>query len=160
MALTSIKNEPCRIKKQLQEMTGLGRYMNNTPGQGKDVPFLEDPHMRLQHWGANLRTNCINLESDLLGLTRPLNRDCRDVNNYEEKAVVSRPMGYGNSEPFVEQSRTILPAWTLRDAEAGVTVPARWNYLHEDPQTHYAFPYCNNTNTRLGFKDQYVKNCL
>ena len=67
MALTSIKNEPCRIKKQLQEMTGLGRYMNNAPGPGKDVPFCEDPHLRLQQWGANLRTNCINLESDLLG---------------------------------------------------------------------------------------------
>ena len=160
MSFTRIHDEPCRIKKELQQMTDIGRYMINQPGPGAEVAFVEDPHIRLQGWGANLRTNCINLESDLKGLTRPLNRDCRDINNYEENAVVSRPMGYGSSEPFVEQSRTIMPAWTLRDAEAGVTVPARWNYLHEDPQKHYTFPFCNYTNTRLGYKDQYEKNCF
>lgn len=160
MAFTSIKNEPCRIKKQLEISTNLGRYMNDVPGPGDDVAFCEDPHIRLQGWGANLRTNTINLESALLGLNRPLNHDCMEKNNYKDHQPSNRQYIYGSSEPFVEQSRTIMPAWTLRDAEQGKTVPARWNYLHEDPQEHYGIPFVNCTNTRLGFKDNYERNCL
>ena len=65
MALTSIKNEPARIEKELQQSTGTGRYMLDVPGPGCEVGFLEDPFIRLQKHGANLRTNTLNIESDL-----------------------------------------------------------------------------------------------
>jgi len=150
MALTSIRNEPCRVKKQMQEMTGLGRYMNNVPGPGKDVCFFEDPHIRLQKWGANLRTNTINLESDLMGLTRSLNQDCKKLNNYKNHEVFSKPVTYGMCDPYVEQSRTIMPAWTVLDMEQN-----NWDYLHENPQNHYAIQFSNNANSRNAFRDCY-----
>ena len=49
--------------------------MLDTPGPGMDLPFVEDPQLRLQKWGANLQTNTLNLESDLLGLSRKNNHD-------------------------------------------------------------------------------------
>ena len=76
MAFTRFHDDPCRIKKDLQELTGLGRYMLNVPGNGVNMPFMEDPYIRMQKWGSNLMTNTVNLESDLMGLTRSSNRDC------------------------------------------------------------------------------------
>ena len=35
-------DDPCRIKKQLQESTGPGRYMLNVPGNGPKPCFMED----------------------------------------------------------------------------------------------------------------------
>ena len=70
MSFTRFHDDPCRIAKQLQESTGTGKYMLNVPGNGDKPCFMEDPFCRLQKWGANLQTNSINLESDLLGLSR------------------------------------------------------------------------------------------
>ena len=55
MAFTRFRDDPHRIQKQLEESTYVGRYTLNTPGQGMDLPFNEDPHIRLQKWGAKLQ---------------------------------------------------------------------------------------------------------
>ena len=75
MSFTRFHDDPARVKKQLEESTYQGRYFLNKPGAGVDLPFFEDPHLRLQGWGANLHNNTVNLESDLYGLSRTLNRD-------------------------------------------------------------------------------------
>jgi len=74
MSFTRFNDDPCRIKKQNQEATGPGRYMLNKPGWGDKPCFMDDPHIRMEQWGANLRTDSINLESDLMGLSINLNR--------------------------------------------------------------------------------------
>ena len=50
MSFTRFHDDPARIKKQIQDSSFSGRYMLNVPGQGTDLPFVEDPHIRLQHW--------------------------------------------------------------------------------------------------------------
>ena len=65
MSFTRFHDDDARIKKQLQESTFAGRYQLNAPGPGENLPFIEDPHMRLEKWGANNRTNGVDLESDL-----------------------------------------------------------------------------------------------
>ena len=75
MASTRFYYDSCRTIKSLQQSTDPGRYMLNVPGNGDKPAYMEDPHIRIQKWGGNLRTNTINLESDLKGITRPLNRD-------------------------------------------------------------------------------------
>jgi hypothetical protein len=70
MSFTRFHDDPNRIRKQAAELSYAGKYALNTPGPGDNIPFLEDPQVRLQTWGANLMTNTINLESDLRGLTR------------------------------------------------------------------------------------------
>jgi hypothetical protein len=147
MAFTSIKNDPCRIQKQMQEMTGLGRYMNNVPGPGTNLPFYEDPQIRLQKWGANLHTNTINLESSMIGLNQQLNRDCIQNNS---KKVTTQQLQYPSLMPYVEESRAIMPPWTVLDKEQN-----RWDYLPLDPQKNVCFRFQNNLSTRILEKDYY-----
>lgn len=131
MALTSIRNEPCRIKKELQQMTDMGRYQIATPGPGANVGFAEDPHIRLQKWGANLRTNTINTESDLMGLTRSLTRDCEPLNSYQQMSVPNERLTYGTIEPTTQETRAENPAWTLLDQSN-----MRWEFPLTNPQQH------------------------
>jgi hypothetical protein len=75
MAFTRFKYDDCRTKKALQQTTDPGRWILNVPGNGDKPCYMEDPQIIPQKWGANLRTNTINLESDLRGQTR-LNSLC------------------------------------------------------------------------------------
>jgi hypothetical protein len=36
---------------------------------------MADPQIIIQKWGANLQTNSINLESELLGINKKLGKD-------------------------------------------------------------------------------------
>ena len=83
MASTRFYYDPCRTKKQLQQATDPGRWILNVPGNGSHPCYIEDPQIIVQKWGANLRSNTINLESDLLGVNRIANKDCLGVNNYQ-----------------------------------------------------------------------------
>jgi len=151
MSFTRFHDDPCRINKQLQESTDPGRYMLNVPGNGDKPYYIEDPYIRIQGWGANLRTNTINLESNLMGLNQPLSRDCLQ-NNYLKTAVNSSPISYPSTQPsFVEQSRVTHPAWTYRDLEQ-----TNWYYPQLNPQENVCFPLQNNLSTRILEKNNYV----
>ena len=151
MSFTRFHDDPCRINKQLQESTDPGRYMLNVPGNGDKPYYIEDPYIRIQGWGANLRTNTTNLESNLIGLNQPLSRDCLQ-NNYLKTAVNSSPISYPSCCPsFVEQSRVTHPAWTYRDLEQ-----TNWYYPQLNPQENVCFPFQNNLSTRILEKNNYV----
>ena len=120
MAFTRFHDDPCRIAKQLQETTDLGRYQLNVPGNGDRPCYMADPFIRLQKWGGNLMTNTVNLESDLMGLTRSANRDYLNQNNYQKKAVDTIAQFYPTCTPGTDQSRATHPAWSR---QGGVVVP-------------------------------------
>lgn len=146
MSFTRFHDDPCRIKKQLQESTGPGRYIMNQPGWGSNPEYQEDPHIRLQGWGGNLRSNTINLESDLRGLTRNLNQDCI---SYTATEVKSNGISSATTKSFTEQTRTTHPAWALRDLET--TRPSQILFL--DPQKNTSMPFANNISSRNQEKD-------
>jgi hypothetical protein len=155
MASTRFNYDSGRTIKSLQQSTGPGRYMLNVPGNGDKPAYMEDPHIRAQKWGANLRTNTINLESDLLGITRPLNRDCLGKDNYDTNVPVNSSIQYpSNSTLTTEQSRAIMPAWTARDLEQ-----VDWYTLPIDPQENTCMPFLNNLSTRILEKDYYNQSC-
>jgi hypothetical protein len=150
MAFTRFHDDPARIKKHLQESTGLGRYQLDAPGPGLNLPFFEDPQIRLQGWGANLRTNTIELETDLKGISRKLTHDIVD---YKSKAPYSSAREYSTLPSFVDESRATHPAWTFRDLEQ-----TRWNYSFHDVQGKTEIPFINNESTRILEKKNYVRN--
>ena len=151
MAFTRFKDDPVRIQKQLAEHTFLGRYQLDTPGPGINLPLQEDPQMRLQCWGANLRTNTINVESDLIGLSRKLNRDETTENNYKTHEAASTMPNYPSAQPFIEESRASHPAWTYRDTEQ-----SRWEFPWVNPQANLEKRFHDNIQTRILEKDYYV----
>ena len=74
MAFTRFNYDDARTQKKLQEATGPGRYILNVPGNGSTPTFFNDPYIRVQKWGANLREvingGPIDIDSDLSGRTR------------------------------------------------------------------------------------------
>ena len=151
MSFARFHDDPCRIQKQLQEMTGPGRYALNVPGNGDKPCYMEDPYIRLQEWGGNLMTNSINLESDLMGLTRNLNRDCMKPNNYKKHEVRSNKVVYPQCNPITDQTRASHPAWEVRDLEQPF-----WSILPLNPQKNVCFPFKHNQSTRILEKDYFV----
>jgi hypothetical protein len=87
----------------------------------------------------------VNLESDLRGMTRKLNRDYSDLNNFQEHQVKTQPAQfYSSQEPFVEESRASHPAWMYRVVE-----PNRWEQPWLNPQANLEKPFQTNVQTRI-----------
>ena len=151
MSLTSFRSDPARVRKEMEISTYAGRYSLDTPGPGVDLPFMEDAQIRMQTWGANRHTNFVNVESDLKGMTRRLNRDVPAENNYREHGVASEPIStFRTQAPLVQESRASLPAWTFRDAEMN-----RWEHPLLNPQAlaHLELGFHSQIDTRLLEKD-------
>jgi hypothetical protein len=152
MAFTRFNYDEARTKKNLQQSTGPGRWILNVPGNGITPDFIEDPHIRIQKWGANLRTNTINLESDLKGINHPLSRDCLGKDQFTNFNVPNQAISYPSNKILtVQQSRTTNPAWWYRDLEQ-----VDWYYLPLNPQENTCFPFQQNLNTRILEKDYFT----
>jgi hypothetical protein len=151
MSFTRFSDDPNRIRKQLEQTTFVGRYMLDVPGQGIDLTFFEDPQIRMQKWGANLRDNTVNLESDLFGMTRKLNRDIIDINDYKTYEVKTNEKQWGTSKPFVEESRASHPAWMYKSLEQD-----RWENPFLNPLDKVEKKFVDNLQTRILEKDYYL----
>ncbi len=144
-----------RVKKKLQESTGPGRYMLNMPGNGAKPSFTEDPYIRPQKWGANLRSvvngSAIDIDNDL---TRRPNNLTKYWTDYDNKNI-SRPITYKNKYPtnkhfITNQSRATHPAWEYRGLEQNHLYP-----LLRNPQENTCMHFQNNLNTRLLERDNF-----
>ena len=152
MAFTRFHDDPTRIQKQLEESSFAGRYMLNAPGQGVDLPFVEDVHIRLQQWGANRRNNSVNLESDLFGLSRKLNHDLINENDYKRYTAYTEESTYKTQSSFVEESRASHPAWLYKDLEQ-----TRWETPFINPQNGLDRNADMNLPTRFLEKQQFIE---
>lgn len=155
MSFTRFRDDPDRIRKQLQQSTDVGRYLLNVPGQGDKPMYVEDPYLRAQLWAGNIMTNSVDIETELRGLSRTLNRDTPDNFHHAIRAsqatrsneMIACPTRAGSA---VEQTRATHPAWMLRDVEQD-----NWKMLHFDPQEHVFRPFLNNLSTRILEKDNF-----
>ena len=155
MSFTRFRDDPDRIRKQLQQSTDVGRYVLNVPGQGDKPLYAEDPYLRAQLWAGNIMTNSVDIETELRGLSRTLSRDTPDNFHHAIRAsqasrtneMIACPTRAGSA---VEQSRATHPAWMLRDIEQD-----NWKMLHFDPQEHVFRPFNNNLSTRILEKDSF-----
>ena len=153
MAFTRFNDDPCRVSKQLQQSTDQGRWILNVPGNGATPDYIEDPHIRIQKWGANLMTNCIDLESELMGVNKKAGKDCLGKDEYWTYNVPTSKVEYpSNSTLYTEQPRTIMPAWTVRDLEQ-----VDWYTPPLNPQENTCMSFENNISTRILEKDYYVQ---
>jgi len=158
MANSRFKYDECRIKKELEQSTGPGRWILNVPGNGATPCYIEDPQIIIQKLGANLRTNTINLESDLMGVNRQIGKDCLGKDNYKNYNVSNEPIQYPKCDNlFTEQSRATNPAWWYRDLEQ-----IKHQYPQLNPQVNVCLPFQNNLSTRILEKDYYTpkRECI
>jgi hypothetical protein len=158
MAFTRFKYDDCRTKKELQQSTDPGRWILNVPGNGDNPCYMEDPQIIPQKWGGNLRTNTINLESELRGVNRQLGRDCLGKDDYRSYNVSSSAIQYpSNSNLTTAQSRATNPAWWYRDLEQN-----NFEFPPLNPQVNTCMPFQNNLSTRILEKDYYTpkRDCI
>jgi hypothetical protein len=152
MACTRFFYDDCRTKKQLQQSTDPGRWILNVPGNGANPCYIEDPQIIIQKWGANLRTNTINLESELKGVNKPLSRDCLGKDDYKSYNVQNQAIEYPVcNNTFTEESRATNPAWWYRDLEQ-----VDWGYPPINPQINTCLPFQNNLSTRILVRDDFT----
>jgi hypothetical protein len=158
MAFTRFKYDDCRTKKSLQQSTDPGKWILNVPGNGANPCYMEDPQIIIQKWGANLRTNTINLESELRGVNRHLSRDCLGKDNYQNYNVSNQAIKYPTCNNLsTEQSRATNPAWWYRDLEQN-----NFEYPPLNPQANVCLPFQNNLSTRILEKDYFTpkRDCV
>ena len=158
MAFTRFKYDDCRTKKSLQQATDPGRWILNVPGNGANPCYMEDPQIIIQKWGANLRTNTINLESELRGVNRNLNRDCLGKDEYHKYDVPNQAIQYPTCTNLTtDQSRATNPAWWYRDLEQN-----NFDYPPLNPQANVCLPFQNNLSTRILEKDYFTpkRDCV
>jgi hypothetical protein len=158
MAFTRFKYDDCRTKKSLQQATDPGRWILNVPGNGANPCYMEDPQIIIQKWGANLRTNTINLESELRGVNRHLSRDCLGKDNFQNYNVSNQAIQYPTcSNLTTEQSRATNPVWWYRDLEQN-----NFEYPPLNPQANVCLPFQNNLSTRILEKDAFTpkRDCV
>lgn len=149
MAFTRFKDDPARVNKYLEESTSVGKYHLNTPGNGLQNPYIDDTHIILQKWGANLQSNSLLVENELRNLNRPLTRD---LNKY--KPVNSNSQSYPVKNFDIDESRASLPAWTFRDKDI-----QRFDFpIDLNINSNLDAPFQNNLQTRILEKDYYTSN--
>ncbi len=158
MSFTRFHDDPARIIKQNQQSTDPGRWVLDTPGNGINMPYMMDPQIIVQKWGANLWTDFTDINSNLKGMDRPLTRDCLGKNEFKSPRIKgARPISYGtDSKLTTDQSRVTHPAWTYRDLEQ-----VDWYLLPINPQENTFIPVDTNINTRVLEKDYFdrTKGC-
>ena len=138
------------VRNHVIQSTGTGKYMLNTPGNGLNLPYMEDSNIRLQKWGANMTSNTINLENDLKGLTRRINRDNISENSYIKHSVNVFTKQYPIEKCFVDETRHSNPAWLLRGVDNN-----RWDFPIVNPQANLDKQFQENIQTRILEKDYY-----
>ena len=157
MSFTRFNYDDCRTQKNLQQATGPGRYILNTPGWGAAPVTFDDPQIRMQKWAGNLRkvynSSSIDINSDLLGITRPINsKDCPEKSFPFKGVVKSQKQIYpAVKKAMTHESRVTHPAWMYRDLEQSRKYP-----LFLDPLENCLVPFERNLNTRLLERDNFV----
>ena len=149
MSQTRNRNDPLRLMKEAEISSNPGRYGLVVPGQGKDLPFIEDPHLRLEKWGANSMTNITNVENHLKGLNRPLNRDYLNVHEHTNYIPQTQQKNYKTLDRCItDESRSSCPAFLFRGIDL-----LRWEEPFLNPQANYERPFNFNIQTRILEKD-------
>lgn len=153
MAFTRFHDDPARIQKQLQQQTDQGRWAIDVPGNGDKPCFQLDPQIIPQKWGGNLWTKSIDIQSSLLGIDRPLTRDCMK-SKYTQFVPGADRIVYPTCDGLTtDQSRVTAPAWMYRD------LPQVHAYiLPENPQVHTEMKFSNYVNTRIFEKDNFRRD--
>jgi hypothetical protein len=139
MAFTRLYDDPISVMKKLQQSTDQGLYYLNQPGNGERPPFINDPQIILQKWGANLHEDRIKVESELKGIHYKLSR------NPPTFHLTTVPLSYPDHTPEItSQPRSTHPVWDARDLQQYREIP-----LFHNPQENVEMPFHANVSTRI-----------
>ena len=145
MSSTRIGYDTDRMKINENRAFDSLNYLLNVPGCGSKPDFIEDPHIRLQHFGANISKNIVDINSDLKGINNKLSPDGIIIDNRDKNfnSHYSKNNYHDNSKTITDETRSTMPAWQIRDLEQN-----NWDFLHNNPQQHAIINFKNNIDSR------------
>lgn len=153
MACTRFNYDDARTSKKLQESTGPGRYLLDTPGFGENPYYFEEAQTRLQSWGGNLRSmpngnHPIDIDSELVGLNMKSSKsDCYKYNsNFKTQENT-----YTTSSFNIDETRASHPAFLYRDLEQ-----TRWEHPLVNPQKNLEIPFDSYLNSTHVYNKDYI----
>ena len=139
MAFTRIHDDPIHVMKHLQESTDQGMYYLNQPGNGERPPFMVDPQIILQKWGANIHQDWIRVDSELKGIHHKLSR------NQPTYHLTTTPISYPDyNKEITSQPRVTHPVWNARDLQQYRETP-----LPLPAQENVTIPFQSFVSTRM-----------
>ena len=147
MSFNRLNYDTCSYQHSLAESVGPGEYMLTEPPNVTEPCFADSPQIRLQQWGANLRTNKTEIEDDLRGQTRKLNRDDINENSYKKNEVVSTALKYESTSIKHQNTRV---EDNRRDVLDSCLINSMKVFLHDDPQKNIR--YIQPSSTRYDMK--------
>jgi hypothetical protein len=155
MANTRIFNDDGRQSERLYQSIYTGNYFIDVPGNSTKPCYISDPYVRIQKFGANIRTYFTDVESQLRGVNRTLGKDCKQQ-QYKTFNVESDVIHFPTChELTTDQPRATNPAWTVKDHEYFPNHFFPQNFLFLNPQENCAFNFQNNIATRIIEKDYF-----
>ena len=145
MASTRIRNDPYRIETQLQDSTFSERRIFNTPGTS--LHYINDPHIRMQYWGANKANNFIDTENDLRGITQKLQHKDNVHATYQNRSNVPQIPSHQFAtitHAITDESRATHPSYLSKTVSYN-----RWEIPLQDPRDKAIIPFEILEETRL-----------
>lgn len=151
MAHTRINNDNKRIEQTSGINNDICKYVLGEPGSGTKPYYFDDPHIRMQGFGGNISENIVDVNSNLLGLTRKIDRNQpQNVYNDDSYSKISYPNMFGH---ITDEPRASNPAWEVRGLENN-----NWAYLPKDPQAYLKNKLKCNIDSRILEKSMYKPN--
>ena len=152
MSFSRLPYDSCSYKHKLAESIGAGEYQISTPNHC-DPCFVPSPSIRLQHYGDALCDGLIDVDSELLGITRKSTHD--PSGKYlpsKQPYCALKPLKECN-ELDSENCRLSNPPCTLRCRGWN-----RWEWLCRDPQENALMGFDWNVSNRTIVKDNHRPN--
>lgn len=154
MSFSKLSYDNCAYEKYLEESTGTGEYMLNTPAINCDgqTCFFPSPNIRLDKTGVAVCDNkaLIDVDSELLGLNMKQVK-CPKERTFDSSYCDNKSM-QDCSDNFLiaEDTKLSNPACNLRG-----TGWNRFDFLHENPQDKALMTFDREVQNRLIVKDNH-----
>ena len=151
MSFTHLPHDECAYKHRLLESVGPGEYMlDKVYAENCKACFVPSAGVRLGKYGVAVCDNTIDVDSELLGLTRQKSKCPGKQIVQRGKLICSTNVPNECNELDPESSRLSNPPCTLRCRGWN-----RWEHLCQDPQANIETPFAADVSTRLLAKDSH-----
>ena len=150
MSFSRLNYDDCTYKHVLRESVSPGDYMTSTPRVDCSNCYFPSPDVRLNHYGAGKCKDLIDVDSELMGITRKAS-NCpmgKFLPQGEELCVME--LGKDCMGLTIEETRLSNPPCTLRG-----TGWNRFEWLCKNPQDNIFIPFDYHINERLVAKDNH-----
>lgn len=150
MSFSRLNYDDCTYNHILRESVAPGDYIISQPRVDCQNCYYPTPDVRINHYGAGKCKDLIDLDSELMGITRR-NTNC-PLGKYlpSSNEVCKMELGKDCMGLTTEETRLSNPPCTLR-----CTGWNRWEWLCQNPQDKVFIPFDYMINNRLIAKDNH-----